>query len=169
MNSDREQSRHTTPRPASSFSSVFAAAAHWTSLQCGRASTFVLAVAVIIVWAITGQLFHYSDTWQLIINTGTTIVTFLMVFLIQNTQNRDSAVLHLKLDELIRVNEGARNRLLDLEGLSEGDLERLKGNFARLASRAPDKSLLQEAAEDLEDAGEGILDAQAKIAAAGKP
>jgi len=83
--------------------SSFNVAAQWTSRQCGRASTFAVACITIVVWAVTGPLFHYSNTWQLVINTGTTIITFLMVFLIQNTQNRDSAVLHLKLDELIRV------------------------------------------------------------------
>jgi low affinity Fe/Cu permease len=144
-------------------SSTFAHAAQWTSHQCGRPSTFAAAVIVIIIWAVTGPVFHYSDTWQLVINTGTTIITFLMVFLIQNTQNRDSAVLHLKLDELIRVNEGARNRLLDLEDLSEGELERLKGAFSRLARKTPDKSLLRDATEDLAQAGEDIRDAQGKI------
>ena len=96
-----------------------------------------MACAVIVLWAVTGPVFHYSDTWQLIINTGTTIVTFLMVFLIQNTQNRDSAVLHLKLDELIRVSETARNNLLDLEGLTEEELKRLKGSFTKLAGGGP--------------------------------
>ena len=117
-----------------SVGAAFNTAAQWTSLQCGRASTFAVACAVIVIWAVTGPVFHYSDTWQLIINTGTTIVTFLMVFLIQNTQNRDSAVLHLKLDELIRVSESARNKLLDLEDLTEEELKRLKGSFAKLAS-----------------------------------
>ncbi|MBN8898973.1 MAG: low affinity iron permease family protein, partial [Rhodospirillales bacterium] len=85
------------------ISNAFSKAAHWTATQCGRAPTFMTAVAVIVVWAATGPMFHYSDTWQLIINTGTTIVTFLMVFLIQNTQNRDTAAIQLKLDELIRA------------------------------------------------------------------
>ena len=86
-----------------------------------------VACAVVVVWAITGPFFHYSDIWQLVINTGTTIVTFLMVFLIQNTQNRDSAVLHLKLDELIRVSESARNKLLDLENLTKAERNGSKG------------------------------------------
>jgi len=127
---------------------------------------FAFAVIVIVIWAVTGPFFHYSDTWQLIINTGTTIITFLMVFLIQNTQNRDSAVLHLKLDELIRVNEGARNRLLDLEGLTEKELDRLKGSFSRLADATPANALLQDAADDLEAAGKDVQDARDKIESA---
>jgi low affinity Fe/Cu permease len=94
---------------------------------------------VIVAWAATGPVFHYSDTWQLIINTGTTIVTFLMVFLIQNTQNRDSQAIHLKLDELIRSIETARNSVLDLEGLSDQELEKLRENYAQLAAKAQRK------------------------------
>jgi len=146
---------------------AFNTAAQWTSQQCGRASTFAVACVVIVVWAVTGPLFQYSDTWQLIINTGTTIVTFLMVFLIQNTQNRDSAVLHLKLDELIRVSETARNRLLDLEGLTEEELKRLEGSFTKLAG-APDTALLQEAVGDLDAAGEEIRGAKEKVAVVAK-
>ena len=93
----------------------------------------MLAVAIIIVWAVTGPLFDYSDTWQLIINTGTTIITFLMVFLIQNTQNRDTAAIQLKLDELIRANRNARNVMLCLEDLSEEELQKVKQTFAALA------------------------------------
>ena len=136
-----------------SFSASFNTAAQWTSRQCGRASTFALACLMIVVWAVTGPAFQFSDTWQLVINTGTTIITFLMVFLIQNTQNRDSAALHLKLDELIRVSESARNKLLDLEGLNEAELERLKGSFTKLAGAASDTAILHEAAEDLDVAG----------------
>jgi low affinity Fe/Cu permease len=147
-----------------SFSASFNTAAQWTSRQCGRASTFALACLMIVAWAVTGPVFQFSDTWQLVINTGTTIVTFLMVFLIQNTQNRDSAALHLKLDELIRVSESARNKLLDLEGLSEAELEHLKGSFTRLAD-APDAALLHEAAEDLDVAGAEIQEAKEKVAA----
>ena len=90
------------------------------------------AVSVIAIWGLSGRLFHYSDTWQLIINTGTTIVTFLMVFLIQNTQNRDSKAIQLKLDEIIRSLSGARNRLMDLETLSDEDLQKFQDEFARL-------------------------------------
>jgi low affinity Fe/Cu permease len=142
-------------------------AALWTSRQCGRASTFIVACVTIIVWAITGPVFHYSDTWQLVINTGTTIVTFLMVFLIQNTQNRDMSALHLKLDELIRVNEDARNKLMNLEDLTEEELEKLKGTFDRLAvskSAKPEKAAA--AIEDLEQAEEDIGEAKRKIGSA---
>jgi low affinity Fe/Cu permease len=104
----------------------------------GRASTFMLACVVVLVWAVTGPYFHYSDTWQLVINTGTTIVTFLMVFLIQNTQNRDMSAIHLKLAELIRVNQDARNKLLNLEDLTEEELARLKTTFTSLAAGSTD-------------------------------
>ena len=97
----------------------FSRAAQWTSRQCGRPLTFGLAVGIVAVWAVTGPVFQYSDTWQLVINTGTTIVTFLMVFLIQNTQNRESSAVQLKLDESIRASGGARNRLLTLEDLTD--------------------------------------------------
>ncbi len=103
---------------------------------CGRPRIFVSAVGVIILWAITGPLFGFSDTWQLVINTGTTIVTFLMVFLIQNTQNRDTEAMQLKLDELIRATKGAHNALLDLEELEEEHLERFRKKFHELAEAA---------------------------------
>jgi low affinity Fe/Cu permease len=115
------------------FSGFFTRAAQWTSRQCGRPLTFGLAAMAVVVWAATGPIFHYSDTWQLVINTGTTIVTFLMVFLIQNTQNRESAAVLLKLDELIRASEFARNRLLTLEDLTEDELAELKRGFAKVA------------------------------------
>jgi low affinity Fe/Cu permease len=101
----------------------------------GRSNTFIFAVFVISVWAISGPLFHFSDTWQLVINTGTTIVTFLMVFLIQNTQNRDAHAIHLKLDELIRANAHARNSLLALESLSDAELKKLQDEFEELRGR----------------------------------
>jgi low affinity Fe/Cu permease len=103
---------------------------------CGRPRVFVLAVLVIVVWIITGPIFHFSDTWQLVINTGTTIVTFLMVFLIQNTQNRDTEAIQVKLDELIRATKGAHNALLDLEELEEESLESFKQRYQALASSA---------------------------------
>jgi low affinity Fe/Cu permease len=96
----------------------------------------MLAVVIILVWVITGPLFGFSDTWQLVINTGTTIVTFLMVFLIQNTQNRDSEAIHIKLDELIRAIKGAHNALLDLEELEDEHLDRLRNHYERIAERA---------------------------------
>ena len=107
-------------------------ASHWT----GRPATFLVAVAVIIAWAVTGPLFNFSDTWQLVINTGTTIVTFLMVFLIQNTQNRDTAALQVKLDELIFISKEANNRLLDLEELDEAELEAIRAKYEARAREA---------------------------------
>ena len=102
----------------------------------GRPKTFALAAAVIAVWLITGPLFDFSDTWQLVINTGTTIVTFLMVFLIQNTQNRDSEALQIKIDELIRATKGAHNALLDLEELEQDSLDEFRRRYQSLASAA---------------------------------
>ena len=113
---------------------LFARFARWVERQVGRSSTFVLAIAVVLVWAVSGPIFGWSDTWQLVINTGTTVVTFLMVFVIQNTQSRDTQAMQLKLDELIRVNETARNSLINLEEMSEIDVERMKAAFATLAS-----------------------------------
>lgn len=110
-----------------------------TSTAVGRPKSFFLAVAVIAAWAVTGPLFHFSDTWQLIINTGTTIVTFLMVFLIQNTQNRDSKAVHLKLDELLRATRAARNTLVDLENMSDAELEELQEEFRRLREIASEE------------------------------
>lgn len=108
-----------------------------TSELVGSSWSFIVAVAVLIVWAVTGPAFHYSDTWQLVINTGTTIVTFLMVFLIQNTQNRDAKAIHLKLDELIRGVKDARNELIDLENLPDEELKQLQAAFERLRQRSP--------------------------------
>jgi len=102
----------------------------------GSAFAFIAAITVVIIWAAAGPVFHFSDAWQLIINTGTTIVTFLMVFLIQNTQNRDAKAVQLKLDELIRALEGARNKLVDLENHSDGDLKKLEEEFERLHKRS---------------------------------
>jgi low affinity Fe/Cu permease len=115
---------------------AFGVFARKTSNILGSAWAFVVALLVIVVWAITGPTFHYSDTWQLIINTGTTIVTFLMVFLIQNTQNRDAKAVHLKLDELIRALGPARNKLVDLEKLSDDQLKALEAEFEKLRKKA---------------------------------
>ena len=104
---------------------MFGRIASATSRAAGKATTFLAAVGVVVVWAVTGPLFHFSDTWQLVINTGTTIVTFLMVFLIQNSQNRDSAAMQVKLDELIRVG-AARNSLVGIEHLTDDELEDLR-------------------------------------------
>lgn len=135
---------------------AFSAIALWSSRQCGRASTFIIACAAIVAWAVTGPIFNYSDTWQLVINTGTTIVTFLMVFLIQNTQNRDMSALHLKLDELIRVNQDARNKLLDLEDMTEEELDRLKGTFSKLAGSAPGSDRVANAVADPDQSDDNI-------------
>lgn len=105
--------------------------AGWSALLIGSASAFVVATLSVIVWAATGPLFHYSDTWQLIINTGTTLVTFLAVFLIQHSQNRDGKAIQLKLDELIRSTQKARNRLIDLEHCTDEEIEHLQQEFAR--------------------------------------
>jgi low affinity Fe/Cu permease len=115
---------------------AFGVFARKASSVLGSAWAFVCAILIIILWAMTGPTFHYSDTWQLIINTGTTIVTFLMVFLIQNTQNRDAKAVHLKLDELIRALGSARNKLVDLEKLSDDDLKTLEGEFENVRKKA---------------------------------
>lgn len=122
-------------RPTKSRS-WFARFAKWTARATGRPSAFGVAVAVILGWVLTGPLFGFGDTWQLAINTGTTIVTFLMVFLIQNTQNLDSEAMQVKLDELIRAIEGAHNALLDLEQLEEEELDRIRAKYQKLAERA---------------------------------
>jgi low affinity Fe/Cu permease len=115
------------------ISMMFDHGAKWAAAQCGRAHTFALAGGVVLVWAVSGPLFGFSDTWQLVINTGTTIVTFLMVFLIQNTQNRDTEALQLKIDELIRVTELARNRLMNLEDLTEEEMDKVKQELTGIA------------------------------------
>jgi len=109
-----------------------------TARAAGRPVTFTLAVGTIVAWAITGPMFRFSDTWQLVINTSTTIVTFLMVFLIQSTQNRDSEAIQIKLDELIRAMKGAHTALLDLESLEEDDLDRIRADYAQLALKSRD-------------------------------
>jgi low affinity Fe/Cu permease len=115
-----------TPDPHKDHFGQFA---NTCSAYMGSRWAFAVAVGIIVVWAISGPIYHYSDTWQLVINTGTTIVTFLMVFLIQNTQNRDTTVIQLKLDELIRANERARDRLMSLENLDENEIRRLKSQI----------------------------------------
>ncbi|MFL5401283.1 MAG: low affinity iron permease family protein [Gemmatimonadales bacterium] len=119
-----------------SIANSFTRIAKWTCHKAGHPATFGLAVLIILVWAVTGPVFHFSDTWQLAINTGTTVVTFLMVFLIQNTQNRDGAAMQIKLDELIRALQGAHNELVDLEDMSDEELEQVKADFTKLAERA---------------------------------
>ena len=132
---------------------VFSRFAKWTAHMTGRPSAFGIAALIIAVWAITGPLFSYSNTWQLVINTGTTIITFLMVFLIQNTQNRDTQALQVKLDELIRVTEGAHTVLLDLEEMEEEELDHVRSRYQKLASQARDsmkQGVLDTGAPDLE-------------------
>ena len=108
--------------------------ASWASAKTGSTPAFLIALGVVIVWGITGPIFKFSDTWQLVINTGTTIVTFLMVFLIQNTQNRDTEAIQLKLDELIRATQGAHNALLNLEEIDDEQLARYQASYRRLAA-----------------------------------
>jgi low affinity Fe/Cu permease len=105
-----------------------------TSEMVGTSWAFITAVLIIVVWAGTGPFFQYSDTWQLVINTGTTIITFLMVFLIQNTQNRDAKAIHLKLDELIKATKGARNKMIDLDKLSDEQLKDLEEEYKRICA-----------------------------------
>src|SRR5262245_54866435 len=112
----------------------------------GSPAAFMIAVGTVVVWAVMGPMFDYSDTWQLAINTGTTIVTFLMVFLIQNTQNRDAKALHLKLDEVIRGLQGARNHLVDLENMTDAELDELQREFQRIRQRAEAHSAEHDAA-----------------------
>jgi low affinity Fe/Cu permease len=116
--------------------SRFTRFAKWTAHASGRPAAFIIAAAVIVVWFVTGPIFDYSDTWQLVINTGTTIVTFLMVFLIQCTQNRDSEATQVKLDEIIRAIGNAKNELLDLEELEEEDLDKIRESYAEIARKA---------------------------------
>jgi low affinity Fe/Cu permease len=116
--------------------SLFTRFAQATARSAGRPPAFALAAATILVWGISGPLFGFSDTWQLVINTGTTIVTFLMVFLIQNTQNRDSEAIQVKLDELIRVTKGAHVALLNLEELEDKELDQIRKQYEELAERA---------------------------------
>jgi low affinity Fe/Cu permease len=115
---------------------AFRCFAQRSSSVLGSAWAFCGAVLIIVLWLVTGPTFHFSDTWQLIINTATTVVTFLMVFLIQNTQNRDAKAMHLKLDELIRAVKGARNQLVDLENLSDDDLKKLEKQFQELRKQS---------------------------------
>jgi low affinity Fe/Cu permease len=124
---DRKLGAKVSPTLSRAFSSM----AGWAAEGMGSALAFVLATAACILWAVSGPFFHYSDTWQLVINTATTVLTFLAVFLIQHTQNKEGRALQLKLDELIRTTEAARNRLIDLEHCSEEELRELQAEFRR--------------------------------------
>jgi low affinity Fe/Cu permease len=130
-----------------SASARFTRLARDTARISGRPITFILAAGVILVWLVSGPIFHYSDTWQLVINTTTTIITFLMVFLIQNTQNRDTEALQVKLDELLRAHTGAHNALMDLEELEERELDSIRKSYVRLAAEA--RKQLREGGRDV--------------------
>lgn len=130
-----------TSKQANGKSGWFNRFATKVALFCGRPSTFVAAVALVAVWAFTGPFMGYSEVWQLTINTGTTVITFLMVFIIQSTQNRDNAALQIKLDELIRTTQAAHNSLLNLEELSEDELEELRRRYIALAKDAKDDGI----------------------------
>jgi|SRR5450759_1083808 low affinity Fe/Cu permease len=121
------------------LTSLFSRFARWMSRKLGHPLAFGIAALIVIIWATIGPIFHFSDTWQLVINTGTTIITFLMVFLIQNTQNRDSEAMQLKLDELIRALKGADNSILNTENLTEQDLKHMQEHYAHLAQLAQEQ------------------------------
>ena len=118
---------------------LFTRFAKWASRATGRPGVFIGAVLIVVLWAITGPIFHYSDIWQLVINTGTTIITFLMVFLIQNTQNRDTEAMHIKLDELIRAVDAAHDSMMNLEELDEKELDEIRKEYEELAEKARNK------------------------------
>jgi low affinity Fe/Cu permease len=137
QSSNGHQPHHFRARWRESFRSY----AHKISIAVGSPWAFAIAAGLIILWAISGRLFHYSDTWQLVINTATTIITFLMVFIIQNTQNRDTRAIQLKLDELLRGVQGARNRLVALETLTDEELDDLEKEFEKVRKRAAERKL----------------------------
>jgi low affinity Fe/Cu permease len=152
-------------RPGSRFTRFAKVTAH----AAGQPATFCVAVAIIVVWAVTGPLFGFSDTWQLIINTGTTIVTFLMVFLIQNTQNRDSQAIQVKLDELIRSIEGAHLGLLDLEELDDEDFERICRDYRELARQARKDLAAGKSDTDVREVGSTLRQELAEKSRRSKP
>src|SRR5574337_488888 len=131
-----EELKSTTSNSQKGFRAWFEKASSGITKAVGSSTAFLLAVIVIILWGVTGPIFHYSDTWQLVINTGTTIITFLMVFIIQQSQNKDSMAIHLKLNELIASDEKASNRLIVVEDLSQEELEILKKFYVRLSELA---------------------------------
>jgi len=134
-----ENSSHGNGQHGSPFGKYFSRFSHATAHAAGTPAAFLIAALTILVWAVTGPLFHYSDTWQLVINTGTTIVTFLMVFLIQSTQNRDAEAVQVKLDEIIRAIGNAKNELLDLEELEEKELDQIRETYTAMAKKARDE------------------------------
>jgi low affinity Fe/Cu permease len=130
------------PKKRNAVSEMLERFSHEATRATGTSLAFILAVAVIVVWVITGPLFKFSDTWQLVINTGTTIVTFLMVFLIQRAQNKDALAIHLKLNEIVAALEGASNRLIDVEDLSEPEIDALRNYYKRLIELAKEDEVL---------------------------
>src|ERR1700753_173225 len=118
---------------------LFERFANWATIATGSSAAFIIAISVIVIWGVTGPVFHYSDTWQLIINTGTTIITFLMVFLIQKAQNKDSKAVHLKLNELLASHQGASNRMVNLEDLTEKELDQLHKFYVQLSDLAEEE------------------------------
>ena len=140
----------------------FTAFANKTAQMVGSHWAFLLAVLVVVVWGLTGSMFHYSDTWQLVINTGTTIITFLMVFLIQNTQNRDAKAMHLKLDELISAVKAAHNEMINIEDLSDKQLEEIAEHYRKKKAECADDTLAAIATDDAEhtahDTAEALAD-----------
>lgn len=135
-------------RPTRS-TSLFTRFTKTSARMAGRPTAFLLASTLIVAWALSGPLFHFSDTWQLVVNTATTVITFLMVFLIQSTQNRDSEAIQVKLDELIRVIDGAQNTLLDLEEMEEKELDEIRDRYEALAKQAREAQRRQGAAKRL--------------------
>jgi low affinity Fe/Cu permease len=138
INQEIGESKSANKKPG--FKAWFERAAASITKVTGSSTAFLMAVAVILIWAVTGPIFHYSDTWQLVINTGTTIITFLMVFIIQQSQNKDSLAIQLKLNELIACEERASNRLIDVEDLTQQELETLKKFYVRLSELAEEEN-----------------------------
>ena len=138
--------------PAAPKKGWFTCFAQQIAAAAGSPPAFMLAIGVVVVWACTGPIFHYSDVWQLVINTGTTIITFLMVFLVQNAQNRDGKIIQLKLDELIRALEGAEDAYVNMEEMSEAELEELHKKYMRLAAKAAKRTQEERAETDAEKA-----------------
>jgi low affinity Fe/Cu permease len=147
---------------------MFRVFSNWSAAALGSPWVFVANIFLVFLWLVSGPIFHYSDTWQLLINTATTVITYLAVFLIQNTQNRDAKAMHLKLDELITSIEGARNRFVDLENLSEDELATIQAQFEKLKERAQNgdisavEAVVDDIHEDVQDIKDDIRDARAK-------
>ncbi|MHB1004565.1 MAG: low affinity iron permease family protein [Chloroflexota bacterium] len=148
-----------------SLGELFSRFAKWSARATGSPAAFLIAFLIIVVWGITGPIFRFSDTWQLVINTGTTIVTFLMVFLIQSTQNRDSEAVQIKLDELIRAIKGAQNSLISIEDLTEDELDQLRERYARLAADAGTRSKAPQKVGEVMEGEGGEIEQQGRALA----